>query len=263
MADLKGSQIRDIEQAMAFPRGFGYVLDFSDLTMKEFFAEEFGVDIFAEENRARGSSKRSCLSCFLLNVAPDLALRVLRALWDRREGLLASESNSENAREARAKSGAFQRVIEQLEETRSQITTEGIEAFAQDRTLEELVSDIERTLEANKPEVAIDHLHTYCMKKFAHLLGVRGISCAQDEPLHSRFSKYRKCLEAEQNLREYTTRALKTFTSLLESFNDLRNNHSLAHDNEILQPVEARFIFTTVNAMLVLLRAIEGSRYGA
>jgi hypothetical protein len=79
--------------------------------------------------------------------------------------------------------------------------------------------------------------------------------------LHSRFGKYRKCLEAEQNLSEFTTRALKMLTSLLESFNDLRNSRSLAHDNEILQPIEARFIVTSVNAMLVMLRALETSRY--
>ena len=49
---------------------------------------------------------------------------------------------------------------------------------------------------------------------------------------------------------------------LLDSFNDLRNNRSLAHDNELLEPVEARFIFSSISAMLVMLRAIESRRYG-
>ena len=34
MVDLKRSQIRTIEEAMAYPNGFGYVLDFSDRTME-------------------------------------------------------------------------------------------------------------------------------------------------------------------------------------------------------------------------------------
>lgn len=263
MVDLKRSQVRAIEEAMAYPRGYGYVLDFSDRTMDEFFNDEFGIDIYAEENKANGSSKRNCLSTFLARADQQTALRVLRALWERREGLLESFPNSEEAQAARAKSMAFRQVIDALQNEPAPLTTQGVEAFARDRTLEELVADIERTLAANKPEVAIDHLHTYCMKKFAHLLEVRGLSCDKDEPLHSRFGRYRKCLETEQSLHEFTSRALKSFISLLESFNDLRNNHSLAHDNELLSPMEARFIFASVSAILVMLRALESSRYGS
>lgn len=262
MADLTRTQIRTIEEAMAYPRGFGYVLDFSDRTMEEFFEDEFGIAIYAEENLANGTSKRNCLKTFLQNASSDLALRVLRALWDRREGLLDAASPSLQVQEARGHTSNFRRVIESLEGQPLPATAEGIEAFAPGRTLEELVSDIERTLAAGKPEVAIDHLHTYCMKKFAHLLETRCIECAPSDPLHSRFGKYRKCLEAELDLHEFTVRALKTFTSLLESFNDLRNNRSLAHDNEILDPIEAKFIFSSVGAMLVMLRALESARYG-
>ena len=247
---------------MAYPRGFGYVLDFSDRTMAEFFEDEFGVEIYAEENQANGSSKRNCLITFLRRADQHIALRVLRSLWERREGLLDALPNSDAAQDAKAKSKPFQLVIDHLQSEPAPLISNGIEAFARDRTLDELVGDIERTLEANKPEVAIDHLHTYCMKKFAHLLDVRGVPCAQDEPLHSRFGKYRKCLESEQNLHEFTSRALRSFISLLESYNDLRNNHSLAHDNEILEPMEARFIFSSVSAILVMLRAIESARYG-
>lgn len=114
----------------------------------------------------------------------------------------------------------------------------------------------------NKPEVALDHLHTYCVKKVTHLLKSRGLECAPDEPLHSRFGKYRKQLVNEQGLHEFTDRALKSSISLLDSFSDLRNNHSLAHDNEILGPVEARFIFSNINSILILIRALEANRYG-
>jgi hypothetical protein len=170
--------------------------------------------------------------------------------------------NSDQAEAAKAKSKPFQQVIDALQNEASPPISEGVEAFARDRTLEELVADIKRTLAANKPEVAIDHLHTYCMKKFAHLLEVRGLTCDKDEPLHSRFGKYRKCLESEQQLHEFTSRALKSSISLLDSFNDLRNNHSLAHDNKLLEPMEAQFIFSSVSAVLVMLRALESARYG-
>jgi len=230
--------------------------------MQEFFEDEFGIEIYAEENKVNGPSKRNCLTTLLRNADGHTALRVLRALWERREGLLDALPNSDQAEAAKAKSKPFQQVIDALQNEASPPISEGVEAFARDRTLEELVADIKRTLAANKPEVAIDHLHTYCMKKFAHLLEVRGLTCDKDEPLHSRFGKYRKCLESEQQLHEFTSRALKSSISLLDSFNDLRNNHSLAHDNKLLEPMEAQFIFSSVSAVLVMLRALESARYG-
>jgi hypothetical protein len=65
MVDFKRSQIRAIEEAMAYPHGFGYVLDFSDRTMEEFFEDEFGIEIYAEENLVNGTSKQNCLTTFL------------------------------------------------------------------------------------------------------------------------------------------------------------------------------------------------------
>ena len=44
MVELKRSQIRSVEETMAYPQGFGYVLDFSDRTISEFFEDEFGID---------------------------------------------------------------------------------------------------------------------------------------------------------------------------------------------------------------------------
>lgn len=130
-----------------------------------------------------------------------------------------------------------------------------------DRTISELIGDIERDLRANKPETAIDHLHTYCMKKFAHLLQSRGITCSENDALHARFGKYRKALTAEREIQTFSDRAMKSAISLFDSFNDIRNHHSLAHDNIILDPAEARFVFETVSAVLVFLRAVEAGRY--
>ena len=247
---------------MAYPRGYGYVLDFSDRTMGEFFQDEFGLDIFCPENKVNGTSKRNCLTTFIVKTDQSTAVKVLRALWERREGLLDSLPGSEEAQQARSKSQDFLKVIEHLEQDSFSAPIGEIDVFRSERTLDELVADIKRTLRANKPEVAIDHLHTYCMKKFAHLLAVRGESCDKDEPLHSRFGRYRKHLEAEQQLHEFTSRALKSFIGLFDSFNDLRNNHSLAHDNKLIEPLEARFIVSGICAILAMLRALETRRYG-
>ena len=261
MAKLTRAQVKVIEQAMAFPRGFGYVLDFSDRTFSEFFTDEFGIDIEDHTYAVNGTSKRSRLTALLASADEHTVARVLRALWERREGLIARiDAGVSPAEEEQIKKG-FLDVIAKIETGSSIPRADGIDRFDLDLTLDELVADIQRTLAANKPEVAVDHLHTYCVKKISHLLRIRGIECAQDEPLHSRFGRYRKALLAERSVHEFTDRALKSSIGLLESLTDIRNNRSLAHDNPILGRAEARLVIESVNAILVFVRAIEAGRY--
>jgi hypothetical protein len=62
MVDLKHSEIRTIENAFQGDRG--YVLDFSDRTFREFFEDEFRIDIDAAKYRANGTSKMNRLRTF-------------------------------------------------------------------------------------------------------------------------------------------------------------------------------------------------------
>jgi len=165
MVEFKRSEIRAIEEAMAFPNGFGYVLDFSDRTMAEFFEDEFGIDIYEEQYRVNGTSKRNCLTTFFKLSNTYTSLKVLRALWERREGLLDQMINHFGIEEAKNCTEPFKNVLDRLESNPTSTLSDGVDKFSSERTLEELVEDIERTLKANKPEVALDHLHTYCVKK--------------------------------------------------------------------------------------------------
>ncbi len=246
---------------MAFPQGFGYVLDFSDRTIAEFFEDEFQIDIDEQKYSANGTSKRNRLTTFIEIEGAYITAKVLRALWDRREGLVRRIGGVVNENEEAETKRQFLDIIADVE-GRSEIpSTAALDRHTPDRTLDELIMDIERDLQANKPEAAMDHLHTYCMNKFAHLLETRGITCNQDEALHARFGKYRKELANERTLNPFTDRALKSSISLFESFNDIRNNSSFAHDNPILEPAEARYVFDTVSAMLIFVRAVEAGRY--
>ena len=52
-------------------------------------------------------------------------------------------------------------------------------------------------------------------------------------------------------------RILKSSISVMEAFNDVRNNRSLAHDNAILQYDEALLIFNHVAGSIRFLRSVE------
>lgn len=260
MVKLKRSQIRTIESTMAFPNGFGYVLDFSDRTFAEFFDDEFRIDIDDVEIAGEGS-KRTRLTHFLVNTNEYTATKILRALWDRREGLVMRQGGHLNHTEEEVIQKKYLEVIQELEGISEKPSIDAIDIYARDRTLEELVLDIERSLAVNKPEAAMDHLHTYCMKKFAHLLSLRGIETSLDEALHARFGKYRKAIVTELNLSDFTDRALKMIISLFEAFNHIRNDRSFAHDNQILEPAEARYIFENISSALRFIRSVEAGRY--
>jgi hypothetical protein len=72
-----------------------------------------------------------------------------------------------------------------------------------------------------------------------------------------------RALESEQQLREITRRIVKSSISVFDAFNDIRNNQSFAHDNDLVDQAEARFIFDGVSAFLRFVKSIEAVRFGS
>lgn len=68
-----------------FEMGGGYVLDFSNRTFAEFFADELGVDIDSPQYEAEGTSKAKRLRLFLRICDDSLRIRTLLALWEYRQ----------------------------------------------------------------------------------------------------------------------------------------------------------------------------------
>ncbi len=68
-----------------FGMGGGYVLDFSDRTFAEFFADELNVGIDDPKFEVEGTSKAKRLRCFLKSCDPQQRIRTLMALWEYRE----------------------------------------------------------------------------------------------------------------------------------------------------------------------------------
>ena len=76
--------------------------------------------------------------------------------------------------------------------------------------------------------------------------------------MHSLFGEYVKHLRNAGHLQsEMTARILKTSLSVLEAFNDVRNNRSLAHDNPILGYEEALLIFNHIATSIRFLRSVD------
>jgi len=259
MAQLKRSDVRLIENFVSYPNGIGYVIEHSDRTFSEFFSDEFKIEIYDLRYASRGTSKRHRLIGFCEVEHPVLVARVLRRLREQRLQVLKRRREAEPD----AFDDEFVALISSLEGGADNPSTDALDRYIVERTLDELIADLERTIAANKPEAALDHLHTYCMKKFAHLLSERGIECGPSEPLNARFGKYRNALNAEKSLHGLSDHAMKNAVAMFEKFNDIRNNRSLAHDREILAHAEARYVYDVVCALLRFVKTLEAGRFEA
>jgi len=92
---------------------------------------------------------------------------------------------------------------------------------------------------------------------------MRGQPASREEALHARVGRYVKILESERELREMTRRIIKSSISVFEQFNHVRNDRTFAHDNDILDDAEARFIFEGVSAFLRFLKTVDSARFGS
>jgi hypothetical protein len=61
--------------------GAGYILDFSDKTMRVFFEEELSIDIDSDIYKIDGTSKAKRLRCFIKKSDREIVLAVLDKLW--------------------------------------------------------------------------------------------------------------------------------------------------------------------------------------
>lgn len=240
----------------AFQPKAGYVLDFSDRTFSLFFDDSFGIDIDRDIYLAGGTSKMNRLRTFCKVETPPTVATVLRTLWEYREQRFPTDSET-----AAARDGLF-RLLAEIEGDSTHIAIDAIERFEADPTLDELVAAIERDIRAGKPSAGLDRLHTYCAKKFGHLLDRRGIHWERDEPLHSRVGKYVKALQAERPLSEMQLQILRNSIAAFDKFNYVRNNLSLAHDNELMWTAEAQFIFESINTFLRYVKQVDPVRFG-
>lgn len=238
--------------------GSGYVLNFSDRTFAHFFADELQVDIDAPQYAVNGGSKGKRLRTYLQSASTDRAADALEALWKYRADMHATFSKPDQLPQAHDR---YFRIVAALRAGATVSKTDGLEKFTHNETLHELIAAIERDIQANKPETALDRLHTYCMKKFAHLLALRGEQSTPNESLNSRAARYFNPIRKTGGMRPISEKIVKSTVDIFELFNGIRNNASFAHDSQLVDPHEARYIFEAVINLLRFAKSIEGKNF--
>lgn len=250
-----------LKQREVFDRIFhssgGYVLDFSDRSMAEWFQETCGLEIFQERFQIDGGSKGKTLRGFVAVAEPRLVAQVLRALWAYRCSMPSFIAN-DPAEETRL-SAWLEQFVRELDAASSMPLEDSFKDFSGDTTLAKLRASIAADLIAEKPDVALDRVHTYCVKRFRHLLAAKGQSFDANTPLDALFGAYGRILKDTGAVSEFALPTLRVQHKLFDALNQARNKRSLAHDTQLLELSETQFVVDSVLISSAFIERIEAA----
>jgi len=258
MSDLKSIEKMKLEKL--FDMGSGYVLDFSNRTFQEFIIDNTGIDIYDDKYDYASGSKANRLRAFWKKEPNYLVGRLLSDLLEYwRTNKLTNFTEISQAEQA-----LFDECHKIAERLKQDIAVEHINAIqsnSNDKDFSLLDRSIRESIQKNEPEAALDRLHTFVVKYIRQLCDKYQINYSKNNPLHSLFGGYIKHLK-KSNLIDslMTERILKSSISILEAFNDVRNNQSFAHDNPILNYNESILIFNNISSVIKFMESIEQDR---
>lgn len=250
MSDLTAIEKRKLERALGMQTG--YVLNFSDRTFAEFILDSIGLDIYESKYHYSSGSKANRLRAFWKIKDNHKVAKLLGDFfeaWDELKGDGSPAHPPEDCLQ----------IVRRLKESAPVPDIETVVAITDERGFEQLAKSVRESIERNEPEAGLDRLHTYLVKFFRSLCRKHGIEFDQNKPLHSLAGEYIKALKVKDLIQsEMTERILKSTISILEAFNNVRNNQSYAHDNdEVLNHDESVLIFGHVTSAIRFIQSIE------
>lgn len=255
MSDL--NRIEKLKIEKLFDMGGGYVLDFSNRTFGNFIFEVLNIDAYTENYSDNGDSKANRL----------------RTIWQKESNYNVGKLTSEMLTHWKEQKMMSYRQISQEEDKLynecNQVAErllngavvseiEIIKDYAEDVDFDRLAKSIRESIQKNEPEIALDRLHTYLMKYIRRLCEKHKIEFKKEESLNAIFGKYVKFVTSHEKIEsQMTERILKYSINIIEAFNDVRNNKSLAHDNIILNYEESLLIFNNITNAIKFIESLE------
>lgn len=255
MATLKPIEKAQCEKL--FQMGDGYVCDFSNSTFGAFVCESIGVDVYDSFSSYNDHSSKA---------------KKLRHLWSVEENSKVGKLLLDLCDYVEANFIKYNSVTSDnsvlLSEVRiigARLRGEYIEVSlpkVQEETLESLMTDIKSSLDRNAPEFVLDRLHTFASKMLRQICTDKGIAVTDPKgnnlPLHSLIGMLSKHYGQNPTLKsDFSVLAVKTSISLFEKYNEVRNHSSYAHDNDVLEKLEAEYAVRIMSATLSFIDNIE------
>jgi hypothetical protein len=251
MSDLSMMEKRKLERALGMSSG--YVLDFCNRTFEEFILDCTGIEIYDSKYDYASGSKANRLRAFWDIESNYTVGRLLGEIFDNWDELNRELNKTPLPEECL-------KIVQRLKTSAPVPDIGAVEPNTDEKDFETLAKSVRESIDRNEPEIGLDRLHTFVTKYFRVLCKKHGITTEWKKPLHSLVGEYVRFLKNEGLIEsEMTERILKSSISVMEAFNKVRNQHSYAHDNEVLSYDESLLIFGHVTSSIRFIETIENS----
>ena len=238
-----------------FDMSEGYVLNFNNTTFRNFVIDSVRLDIYGGKYDYRTCSKANLLRRFW-EIEPNYLVGKL--LGD----MLIYIKDFDPGLDGTPVYEECSRIVKRLRQNAPVEDLEAVGDELSEKSFEIILESVGASIDNNKPEEGLDRLHTFVTRYLRHICAERSIEVIKQKPLHSLMGEYIKRLDAEGDIETLMTkRILKSSISILESFNQVRNDHSLAHDNPILNYEESMLIFSNIVSAIRFIQALERKEY--
>ena len=240
----------------------GYILDFSNSKFSDFVYDSIELTIYDKPPYEEYTSKANKLRQIWKYESDSLVYKLMKDLLDYAEiYYLKNKKNNEYTNKLIADLKIW------INEYRERVQVSLPQT--QEITLKMLNYDIERSLNHNMPELVLDRLHTFITGFLRQVCLNHSISIVNEQKknltLHSLMGALKKYYEKESLFQSsFTLCALTNSISLFDKFNEIRNNQSYAHYNNILNKLEAEYTIKTIVNLINFIDQIEninGNKY--
>ncbi len=229
----------------------GYVLDFSNGTFNNFVRDSVGIDVYDElylknvEKSQGSSSKANILRYFWRNESNEDIFKLVNDLVKYYE-IGYYDCDKELLGKAK--------II--LNNYSSQLIVN--DKISSERRVIDLIKDINKTISEGRPIFALDRLHTLLHNILRNLCSSNGISFNKYDGIDKLMKYYVNFLKENNYIESKMSESiLKQSVSLLSLFNNVRNNQTYAHDNEVLSNYESMLILKQVVNILEFISAVD------
>ncbi|RYY85048.1 MAG: hypothetical protein EOO15_18010 [Chitinophagaceae bacterium] len=234
----------------------GWCLDLSNGTLNALFMSHVGINIYeGDKYECFGGSKANRIRAFWKLESNALNAKMLRAFAEYYDLYLLNKNEVSEA--GIVSKQYFLQTAEKLESFVSGHTSV-LRPLTDELDFAKLCNDIKDSIEKDQPDVVLDRLHTFMVKHVRTLCEKHGIEYEKAHPLHGVFGSYVKHLRTKGHVESgMSERIMVSSTKILEDFNYVRNNKSLAHANGLLNYDESMFIFKSISSLVEFVNALE------
>lgn len=229
----------------------GYLLDFTNRSFEEFILHSVDIDIYDDKYAERSGSKANRFRSFWDKENNYIVGKALQDIFDN-WSLYKTPSSPENPPEE------FLQIVKRLMDNSPVPEIDAIKPLTAEKEFEQLAKAIKKSIDEGQPEEGLDRLHTYLTKFFRHKLRLHGVETDKSIPLHGLVGKYTNLLVDKGLIEsEISEKILKSSISVFDTFNKVRNDHSYAHDNEVLNYDESLLIFGHVTNLIKFIQKVD------